>query len=626
VVRRRLVAAAIATGVAVFAWPAPAMADEELAVAVSSTKPGKVELVADVPGGGSPKFTVTSNGVSLPVTAGIASTPPKAVLREVIFVLDAGADMPASRLQAAKDGLTAFADAAPRDVTLGLALARDEGSVVLKPTRTRAAFRTAVAAVTAEGVTGVYGGVLKAARIDKPVGANRRLIVVAGGPSPDPGSDAVAADAVGRVDRFDLVSFGTGADGFAVLRTLAQNSGGTVNVATTDADLAGQIGKATAGISALVAITVTVPTGWGGGAQLVVNATTGSETFSVTVPVTLTAPVPQTTSGPKPGPLSSFGSLAFIGVVFVILLIACLLAAFGLGLGSNRHRRLKQVEQFRIAAGTRVTGQTAAQRLETGVRSVPDRVVRAGGGEQKMAERLDQAGMAMPPKQWTTIRLIALVAGAFMVGLLLGLIGILLGALIAWLVTGAYPKIKERRRKAAFADQLPEALQMIVGSLRSGFSLAQSLDGVVRDSPAGPLTIELGRALSEVRLGADLADALERTAVRVDNDDLAWAVIAIRIQRETGGNLAEILETTVETIRERGRLARHVRALSAEGRLSAYVLIALPFVLAAWMFIIRRDYLSALWTTPLGLGMLVAAGLLMAIGTFWMSRWIRVEV
>jgi tight adherence protein B len=264
--------------------------------------------------------------------------------------------------------------------------------------------------------------------------------------------------------------------------------------------------------------------------------------------------------------------------------------------------------------------------LESGVRGVPDRVIRAGGGEQRVAERLDKAGIAMEPKQWTTIRLVALVTGALLVGLLLGVIGIFLGALVAWLVTGAYPRIRERRRQAAFADQLPEALQMIVGSIRSGFSLAQALDGVVRDSPPGPLTDELGRALSEVRLGADLADALERTAIRVVNDDLSWAVIAIRIQRETGGNLAEILETTVETIRERGRLARHVRALSAEGRLSAYVLLALPFVLAAGLFILRRDYLSALWTTPVGLMLLVGGGLLMAIGTFWMSRWIRVEV
>jgi Flp pilus assembly protein TadB len=129
-----------------------------------------------------------------------------------------------------------------------------------------------------------------------------------------------------------------------------------------------------------------------------------------------------------------------------------------------------------------------------------------------------------------------------------------------------------------------------------------------------------------VRLGGDLADALDRAAVRADNQDLAWAVIAIRIQHETGGNLAETLETTVDTIRERGRLRRHVRALSAEGRLSAYLLLGLPIAIAGWMFVVSRDYLSVLWTTPTGLILLVGAALLMVFGAFWMSRWLKVEV
>ena len=402
-------------------------------------------------------------------------------------------------------------------------------------------------------------------------------------------------------------------------------------ISATAEALAGAIRAATSGISPLLTVTVTRATRLE--RRGVVDRheqSDGSQPFTANVRsrfVAAEAPPSAGEGGTGTSLFSSLGAQWIAAIVFGVLLLAGLFAAFGLGLGSNRRHRLKQVEQFRIAAGgTRVAGQTAAQRLESGVRGVPDRVIRAGGGEQRVAERLDKAGIAMEPKQWTTIRLVALVTGALLLGLLLGVIGIFLGALVAWLVTGAYPRIRERRRQAAFADQLPEALQMIVGSIRSGFSLAQALDGVVRDSPPGPLTDELGRALSEVRLGADLADALERTAIRVVNDDLSWAVIAIRIQRETGGNLAEILETTVETIRERGRLARHVRALSAEGRLSAYVLLALPFVLAAGLFFLRRDYLSALWTTPVGLMLLAGGGFLMAIGTFWMSRWIRVEV
>ncbi|MGC1210415.1 MAG: type II secretion system F family protein, partial [Micromonospora sp.] len=225
-----------------------------------------------------------------------------------------------------------------------------------------------------------------------------------------------------------------------------------------------------------------------------------------------------------------------------------------------------------------------------------------------------------------TVRTATTVAGAVLLGLLGGLLGVLLGAALGWFGPGVHGRLRESRRRRAFADQLPDALQLVVGSLRSGFSLAQAIDAVVRDSPPGPLTVELGRAMAEVRLGSDLDDALQRVAQRVENDDLAWAVMAIRIQRDTGGNLAEVLETTVETLRERDRLRRHVRALSAEGRLSAYVLIGLPVVLAIWMLLTRREYLSPLWTTPVGLAMLVGAVVLMVVGIFWMARWIKVEV
>jgi Flp pilus assembly protein TadB len=232
----------------------------------------------------------------------------------------------------------------------------------------------------------------------------------------------------------------------------------------------------------------------------------------------------------------------------------------------------------------------------------------------------------MRPGQWKAWRSGATLAGAVVLGLLGGLIGVPLGAALGWFGAGLYRRIREQRRKQAFADQLSDALQMIAGSLRSGFSLAQAIDAVVQDSSPGPLTVELGRAMGEVRLGADLDEALERAAERVESDDLAWAVMAIRIQRETGGNLAEILETTVEALRERDRLRRHVRSLSAEGRLSGYILIGLPFVMAAWLLLTRRDYLSALWTSPLGLAMLLGAAVLMAVGVFWMARWVKVEV
>jgi tight adherence protein B len=216
--------------------------------------------------------------------------------------------------------------------------------------------------------------------------------------------------------------------------------------------------------------------------------------------------------------------------------------------------------------------------------------------------------------------------GALLVWLLAGLPGVFLGALLGWAAAGLYRRRRASRRRRAFAEQLPDALQLIVGSLKAGFSLPQAVDAVSRELPPGALTTEFGRVIAETRIGADISDALERTADRIGNEDLAWAVMAVRIQRDTGGNLAEILQTTVDTLRERARLRGHVRALSAEGRLSAYILIGLPIVTAAWMFLVRREYLSVLWTTPTGLTLLLGAVVLMVIGSFWMSRWVKVEV
>jgi tight adherence protein B len=132
--------------------------------------------------------------------------------------------------------------------------------------------------------------------------------------------------------------------------------------------------------------------------------------------------------------------------------------------------------------------------------------------------------------------------------------------------------------------------------------------------------------MAEIRLGGGLEDALDRVALRNNSRDLAWLVMAIRIQREVGGNLSEVMETAVATMRERAQLQRHVRALSAEGRLSAWVLTALPVGVAAFMFASRGDYIRPLYTTFLGLVMLVTAVVLLGVGAFWFSRLVKVKV
>lgn len=196
---------------------------------------------------------------------------------------------------------------------------------------------------------------------------------------------------------------------------------------------------------------------------------------------------------------------------------------------------------------------------------------------------------------------------------------------MAWLTMRMSLSVMIRRRRAAFADQLPDLLQLIASALQSGFSLQQAVDAVVHEN-AQPAVGEFSRALAEVKLGADLDDCLDMIATRMDSADLHWTVMAIRIQRGIGGNLAEVLTTIVGTIRERGFLRRQVRSLSAEGRLSAVILVALPILVGAWLFLTDRTYMRTLYTTPMGLLLFIGAIALLVIGTFWMRRMIRLEV
>jgi tight adherence protein B len=132
--------------------------------------------------------------------------------------------------------------------------------------------------------------------------------------------------------------------------------------------------------------------------------------------------------------------------------------------------------------------------------------------------------------------------------------------------------------------------------------------------------------LAETRIGSDISEALERIAERTDSENMRWTSMAIRIQREVGGNLAETLRTTAKTLRDRESLKRHVRGLSAEGRLSAYILIALPIGIFLYTMQTNRAYIELLWTTGLGLAMSGAGIVSLGLGVVWMRKVVDVQV
>ena len=218
------------------------------------------------------------------------------------------------------------------------------------------------------------------------------------------------------------------------------------------------------------------------------------------------------------------------------------------------------------------------------------------------------------------------VSGA--VGLLLGQGSLVVGfVFLGFGIVGpwSYLGFRKTRRRKKFNAALPDTLQLMSGSLAAGLSLAQSIDTIVREGTE-PVATEFKRVLVETRLGVPLEVALEGVAERFDSKDFAWVVMAINIQRQVGGNLAELLDTVAATMREREYLRRQVASLSAEGRMSAMVLSVLPPGFLLYLFVAKRDYVMPLFTDVRGLAMLIGATLWLLVGIFWMSKLVKVEV
>jgi len=320
------------------------------------------------------------------------------------------------------------------------------------------------------------------------------------------------------------------------------------------------------------------------------------------------------------------GSLiVLLALVFAALFVLALLLVGSMG-SSDRGRDLTdRIERYGprhapapASGGGRQTGAAAGWVTS---------FLQSTNTEKGLAERLDLAGSERKPAEWVLLGIAgsALLAAALTLATRNLLIGVLGGALGGWLGMRVALSIRIGRRRAAFGEQLPDVLQLIAGSLQSGFSLPQAVDAVVREG-SQPATGEFSRALAEARLGADLEDGLNRVADRMSSTDLRWTVMAIRIQREVGGNLAEVLRTVVGTMRERAFLRRQVSSLSSEGRLSAYVLIALPLLIGGWFFYSDPSYMKPLYTTLLGLVMLVGSAVLIVVGALWMRKLIKIEV
>ena len=200
-----------------------------------------------------------------------------------------------------------------------------------------------------------------------------------------------------------------------------------------------------------------------------------------------------------------------------------------------------------------------------------------------------------------------------------------LAGLVAFVIPFLWLLNKRRKRLKTFASQLPDALELVARALRAGHSLAAGMHVVAEEMPS-PIADEFGRVYEEQNLGIPLEDSMRAICDRVPNLDLRFFVTSVAIQRQTGGDLAEILDKIGYVIRERYRILGQVKALTAEGRLSGVVLIALPFLLFFVMLHIKPDYVQMLWTDPLGIKMSVFGLIAQIVGAIVIKKIVDIKV
>jgi tight adherence protein B len=238
----------------------------------------------------------------------------------------------------------------------------------------------------------------------------------------------------------------------------------------------------------------------------------------------------------------------------------------------------------------------------------------------------EQADANIKPSALVGLALALGLGGGMLSSLLVGSIYVApVGASVFFSVPFIWLYWKRASRLKKFAAQLPDAMELVARALRAGHSLASGLHVVAEETPL-PIAKEFGRAYEEQNLGVTLDDALKNMCNRVPNLDLRFFVTAVSIQRQTGGDLAEILDKIGYVIRERFKILGHVKALTAEGRLSGVVLILLPFGLFGLMLHMKPDYVAQLWTDPMGIQMSVLGLVLQVLGAICIKKIVDIKV
>jgi tight adherence protein B len=514
-------------------------------------------------------------------------------------------------------------------------------------TNNKDALNAAVDAIVADGETAFNDGVIQGVAMFDDAGADTLLpnmIVLSDGE--DTASNASFDEALAAVSNSDVRTFGVALEGSdfnpePVSQIAAAGNG--LFLSTPDpaqlSTLYTQIGQE---ISNTLVARFQSPVSTPG--DVVFDVTYGelsaSQTFAVSgfAPTTTvaaedssttTTPAPLTTIVVESNAPLDVGTLILVGAAGIgLTLFLFIIILFGREDEDDPGRFAKRLQAYGRRGGAQEEekkGLIARLPFLSKFSEAAEEEVKRRGLLSGVNSTLEQANIPVSPGEAILgmfgLALVGGILAAIFGGLIWGLV--VFGALLLLIVF--FLRYAGNREKKRFEKQLPDTLTLMSTSLRAGYSLLQATEAVSSEAP-DPTAREFGRAIAEARLGRTVSDALNGIVERTQSEDFEWAVMAIEIQREVGGNLAEVLTTVADTMRARNRLKGEIKALTAEGRISAIVLGALPFGMAAFLWFTNRDYLQPLLDSTFGRIAIGVGLLLMAGGIFWLHKIVDIEI
>ena len=403
----------------------------------------------------------------------------------------------------------------------------------------------------------------------------------------------------------------------APLRRMASETGGAFHSAATTAALAGVYASVAAELQRTWRLEY-VSAGQPGDKlhlRVALNPE-GAASTDFTVPGDLQAPAG---GSQLPGPLyTPLGGLVLTMLVAFLVLTAC-----GFVLASGKGSWVKSRLAPHVEGGPRKSSKRVkGERLSAlaGLFRATEKAFGHRGLWLRLQRKLERADLPL-----RTVEFVYVMLGcAFLLALLAAMSGrSSLGILIALAVGAAVPygwvTVKAKRRVNAFENQLPDLLVTLAASLKAGHSFKQGLQTVV-DEGQEPASKELGRVITDTRLGRPMDDALAETAERIGSSNFAFVITAVTIQRQVGGSLAGLFDMVADTVRQRQQFARKIKGLTAMGRASAYVLIGLPFFVAFALTLLNPDYMDPLYSTSTGHQLIIGGLVMMAFGSLILKK------